>query len=168
MLNILIENSETEMTISEFLDRVKEIYSDHFPDSACSAKLVKILGKSIFIDFYLAKDKTEVANSIWQNDVFKCSFSIYLEGNPELDDPMPFAELTCSSSCIKTKPEQRYLYCDLVKVPFRKVKGGANKLLAAIEKYVQKLADTFHSLYDSDMIHPDDKELVDSKIYNIK
>ena len=57
------------MTISEFLDMVKEIYADHFPDSACSAKLVKILGKSIFIDFYLAKDKTEVSNSIWQNDV---------------------------------------------------------------------------------------------------
>lgn len=156
------------MTISEFLDMVKEIYADHFPDSACSAKLVKILGKSIFIDFYLAKDKTEVANSIWQNDVFKCRFSVYLEGNPELDDPMPFAELTCSSSCIKTKSEQRYLYCDLVKVPFRKVKGDANKLLAAIEKYVQKLAVAFHNLYDSDKIHPDDKELVDSKIDSIK
>lgn len=63
---------------------------------------------------------------------------------------------------------QSYLYCDLVKVPFRKVKGDANKLLTAIEKYVKKLADTFHNLYDSDMIHPDDKELVESKIDNIK
>lgn len=162
------EVSKSEMTIGDFLDKVEEIYAKHFPDSACNAKLVKILGKSIFIDFYLAKDKTEVANNIWQNDVFKCSFSIYLDGYPDITDPMPFAELICSSSCIKTKPAQKYLYCDLVKVPFRKVKGDANKLLAAIEKYVQKLANTFRDLYDKDMIHDDDRELVDGKINNIK
>ena len=158
----------SEMTIKEFLGAVKKIYADHFPDSQCQAKLAKNLGRAIFIDFYLAKDSSEVSHGYAQNDMFKCGFVIHLDDNVETDSPMPDATLEAMSSVIATKPSNKWLAYDATKVPFRKTTGNAKKLLSTIEKYVQKLANTIHTEYENDNIADNYKAIVKSKIGNIK
>ena len=158
----------SEMTIKEFLSEVKKIYADHFPDSQCQAKLAKNLGRAIFIDFYLAKDSSEVSHGYAQNDMFKCGFVIHLDDNVEADSPMPDATLEAMSSVIATKPSNKWLAYDATKVPFRKTTGNAKKLLSTIEKYVQKLANAIHTEYENDNIADNYKSIVKSKIGNIK
>jgi len=158
----------SEMTIKEFLNEVRKIYAEHFPDSQCQAKLAKNLGRAIFIDFYLAKDSSEVSHGYAQNDMFKCGFVIHLDDNVEADSQMPDATLEAMSSVIATKPSNKWLAYDATKVPFRKTTGNAKKLLSTIEKYVQKLANTIHTEYENDNIADNYKAIVKSKIGNIK
>ena len=158
----------SDTTIKEFLSAVKKIYAEHFPDSQCQAKLSKNLGKAIFIDFYFAKDSSEVSHGYAQNDMFKCGFVIHLDDDAEADSPMPDATLEAMSSVIATKPSNKWLAYDATKVPFRKTTGNAKKLLSTIEKYVQKLANTIHTEYENDNIADNYKSIVKSKIGNIK
>ena len=165
------EANETgsEMTIEEFMQKVKAIYAKHFPDSRCHVQLTKNLGCAIFIDFYLAKDSSEVFNGYAVNDMFQCGFDIFLEGRKELNDLMPDSMvLEAMKSVIKIRPENRYLAYDTVKIPFRKTTGNAKKILAALEKYVTRLASIVHEEYDKDTISDGYKDLLDSKIDRIR
>jgi hypothetical protein len=156
------------MTIDEFLNSVKEIYAKHFPDSACRAVLSKGLGRAIFIDFYLAKDASEVYNGIWQNDILKCGLVIHLEGYPELNDAMPTATLQSMGSEMLIAPQDRYVAYSAVRIPFRKTTGDAKKLLTVIEKYVKRIADTLHEAVDRGVIANSHADIVNRKIDNIR
>lgn len=157
------------MTIEEFMQEVKDIYAKHFPDSHCNVQLTKNLGCAIFIDFYLAKDSSEVSHGYAVNDMFQCGFDIFLEGRKELNDLMPDSMvLEAMKSVIKIRPENRYLAYDTVKIPFRKTTGNAKKILAALEKYVTRLASIVHAEYDKDTISDGYKNLLDSKIDRIR
>lgn len=159
-----INESSGEMTVSEFLKEVKAIYAKHFPDSKCNAKLIKQLGKAVFIDFYLAKDETEVPHGYAANDMFKCGFVIHLDDDIDSDSEMPeSAVLESMSSFIAAAPSNRYLAFDAVKVPFRKTTGNAKKLLSALDKYVSKLAATTKQLYDEDRVAKEHKSVVEKK-----
>lgn len=166
---MIVESNEVEWTIGEFIQDVKDIYEEHFPDSLCSARLLSLAGKYIIIDFYLAGDKGEFPYGIPENDLMSCKFMIHLgDKNATLESEMPVATLESINSVIKTKPTVRFNYCSYTKVPFRKTTGDAEKLLITIDKYVQKLAKTVITEYDNDNIMNDDKELLDKKIDRIR
>jgi len=59
------ENGNGSMTFEEFRNKIMQTYNDKFPNSLCSVRLVKVLGRAIVIDCFLAKDKTELINSYW-------------------------------------------------------------------------------------------------------
>ena len=168
---VIKESNETnsDMTIKEFMKDVKAIYSKHFPDSWCKAQFVKNLGGAIFIDFYLAKDESEVPHGYAVNDMFSCGFVIHLDNKKTSDDNLPQTiTLQAMSSVIKTKPSNRFLAFDATKVPFRKSTGDTKKILTAIDKYLVKLANAIKIAYENDAIADEYKKVVDSKIRDIK
>ena len=157
------------MTVAEFLQSVKDIYNEHFPDSYCKAYLAKIFGRAIFLDFYLAKDEHELFNGYWENDMFKCSCVIHLPDNIDINSPMPeTVQLQSMSSAIRTKPPVSYLAYGSVKVPFRKATGNSTKVLVYIDKYVSRIASTMKQVYDEGYVSKSDEEIVARKINNIK
>lgn len=162
-------NISNNMTVAEFLQNVKGIYNEHFPDSYCKACLAKIFGRAIFLDFYFAKDTHELFNGYWENDMFKCSCVIHLPNDIDINSPMPETiTLQSMSSAIRTKPPVRYLAYGSVKVPFRKTTGNSSKVLAYIDKYVSRIVETLNNIRDEGYVSESDEEIVARKIHNIK
>lgn len=159
-------NENNSMTFNEFRDEIIEIYHNKFPDSLCSVKLVKMLGRAITIDCFLVKDKSELSGGYWQNDMFKISFWIHNMPNDfEVDDVLPdVMTLTNDSSQILIVSENSYLAYDSVKVPFRKTVGNADKLISAFKKYVDRLYDIVNQQIAEGNIHKKFQDIVNVKI----
>ena len=160
------ENENNSMTFNEFKDRIIEIYHNQFPNSLCSVKLVKMLGRAITIDCFLANDVSELSHSYWQNDMFKISFWIHdLPNGFEVDDILPkVMTLTNDSSHILITPENKYLAYSAVKIPFRKTVGNADKLISTFKKYVDRLYDIVNQQIVEGNIHKDYQDIVNRKI----
>lgn len=160
------EDENNSMTFEEFKARLQEIYHSKFPDSLCSVKLVKMLGRAITIDCFLANDISELSHGYWQNDMFKISFWIHNMPNDfEVDDVLPnVMTLTNDSSHILISPENKYLAYDSVKVPFRKTVGNADKLISAFKKYVDRLYDIVNQQIANNKIPNNFVDIVNRKI----
>jgi vacuolar-type H+-ATPase subunit C/Vma6 len=160
------ENENVAMTFEEFKSRIQEIYHTKFPNSLCSVELVKMLGRSITIDCFLANDVSELSHGYWQNDMFKISFCIHdLPKNFEADSIMPdVMTLTNSNSHISITPPDRYLAYGSVKIPFRKTIGNANKIIFTFKKYVDKLYDIVNQQIAEDNIHSSFINIINDKI----
>lgn len=151
-LMIKEDYNNSNKTITDFMNEIKAIYAKYFPNSSCAVAFRKILGEySIGIRCYLAKDESEVANHIMDNDVFRVHFDIPLTHNEiTKDSPMPETiELNSFSNTIRVKPENSYMFCSSIKVPFRKTKGTPEKILSTFDKFVQKLYNTLKEQYDN-------------------
>ena len=160
------EDENNSMTFEGFKARLQEIYYSKFPNSFCSVKLVKMLGRAITIDCFLANDVSELSHGYWQNDMFKISFWIHdMPNDFEVDDVLPdVMTLTNASSHILITPENKYLAYDSVKVPFRKIVGNADKLISAFKKYVDRLYDIVNQQIANNKIPNNFVDIVNRKI----
>ena len=160
------ENENGSMTFEEFKARLQEIYHAKFPNSLCSVKLVKMLGRAITIDCFLANDVSELSHGYWQNDMFKISFWIHdMPKNFETTDIMPNTmTLTNNSSYIAITPPDRFLAYGSVKIPFRKTVGNADKIINAFKKYVDRLYDIVNQQIAEGNIHKDYQNIVNAKM----
>ena len=141
----------TKTVIKDFLEAVTEKYKIYFNECICDARLVRCLGKTIFIDCYLAKDKTEFQNNIVQNDPMKVTFAITVPDDITVDDYLPdVITIESYQRCYTTKPENKYLCYDLKKVPFRKTTGDPDKILKTLDKFFAKLYDSMVDDYKND------------------
>lgn len=160
----LCESTNT-MTVSEFMDSIEDTYNKYFPNSYCAVKFSKNLGKTIWIDCYLAKNNKEVSNGYFANDMFSVSFHIYLPDDAEPSSAMPDSvALESTNSWIKVKPSNKYLAFDARKIPFRKSTGNAEKIIGAFDRYVKKLYTIVSEEFENDNIEPKFKSLVAEKI----
>ena len=138
-------------TVKMFCETVKTLYARFFNECIRDARLVRCLGKTIFIDCYLAKDKTEFPNNIVQNDPMKVTFAITVPDDITVDNYLPEAiTLEAYQRCYATKPENKYLYCDLKKVAFRKTTGNPDKILKTLDKFFAKLHNSMVEDYKND------------------
>jgi hypothetical protein len=160
------ENSNVTMTFNDFRDKLVEIYHSKFPNSLCSVRLYKVLGRSIVIDCFLANNKSELSGGYWENDMFKICFWIHdLPNDFEMTDTLPETMvLTNHNSHVLIKPQSKYLAYDSVKIPFRKTTGNANKIIATFKKYVDKLYDIVNQQIAEDNIHSSFINIVNDKI----
>ena len=62
------------------------------------------------------------------------------------------------------KPENEYLYCNYKKIPYRKSKGTAEKLVSVFGKFVDKLHTQLVEDLHSGNIHENFNALVKTKI----
>ena len=137
------------MTIRDFCTKIKDSFYGYFENSHCDARLVKMLGNTIFIDLYMAANANEEPHGISQNDMFHCSFSIYLHNYIVSDitedtdmDEIGDLTLECTDHYILVKPENRYMAYGTVNIPFRKATGNTTKLVTAFDRFVGKLYTT--------------------------
>ena len=166
MINLVEDVNNSDMTISEFLTAVKEVYAKYFPDSVCGAKFSSSVTPSIFINCYLAGNQSELSGGYAVNDLFHCSLCIFIKDRKATKDSL-FGEQTlemANGSSILTKPDNKYCVYGSVKVPFRKTTGDAKKLLNYFDKYVRKIRDVLKEQLAADNIPNDYVDLVKQKL----
>lgn len=169
------------MTVGEFIDQVKQIYNEYFPNSECVAQNRKIMGlEYLMIRWYISKDISEVAHNIRDNDMLHITFNIDLEDNTESgrmynvsiydnsnknDMPMPGTiTLEVQDNMYFIAPENQYLAYSHRKLPFRKTTGTPEKILSTLKKYAEKLHGMLADDLANGVIHKEHEDLVRSKL----
>lgn len=154
------------MKFAEFTENINQVYSEKFAHSACIVRPYKCLGRYIYIDCMLAENLNEVSYGIAGNDMFKISFCIDLPDNFnfETDELPENLTMEAKANSYVIKPENEYLYCNLKKIPYRKSKGTAEKLVSIFGKFVDKLYAQLVEDLNGGNIHKDFKTLVETKI----
>lgn len=160
------ESNNGSMTFEEFKEKMEEVYHSKFPDSLCSVKLIKMLGRAIVINCFLANDKSECPHGYFDNDMFKICFWIHdMPRDFEVTDIMPETlTLTNSSSQMFIVPPNNFYAYGSVKIPFRKVTGNADKIIATFTKYVDKLYSIVNQQISENKIHYSYIDIVNNKI----
>lgn len=152
------------MKFEQFRSDMKAAYAEKFDKSLCDVKVCSGLGKSIMVICHLAADSGECISGIAQNDMIQVMLDIDLprdwENGDELPDNMTMKAIRHS---IKTKPAEEYLYCDYKKISFRKVTGGAEKLITSFEKFVDRLYKAVMEEYENNNLLDFDRDLVQQK-----
>ena len=154
------------MKFAEFTENINQVYSGKFAHSACIVLPYVCLGRCIYIDCMLAENLNEVPNRIAANDMFKISFCIDLPDNFDFEtDELPEnLTMEAKANSYIIKPENEYLYCNYKKIPYRKSKGTAGKLVSVFGKFVDKLHAQLVEDLNSGNIHNNFKTLVETKI----
>lgn len=154
------------MKFNEFKERIESEYHKRFNDSYCICKVGKCLGTYISIGGYLAKDKSELPHGITHNDTIHMGFMIHLPDGLTTEDELPEEmEITTINHSIIVKPSNPYMYCDIRKIPFRKTKGNAEKMIKTFAKFTDKLHDALCEEYKSDNLLEVGMNLMENKHY---
>ena len=152
------------MTIREFMEDVKRSYAKYFPKSRCNVVFRNILGNAVFIDCFLAGDKSELSYGYAENDMFKVSFMIDMNGANSVDDDFGERTIQCTAKHILTAPPNRYLAYGRHDLSFRKASGDADKIIAKLDKFFAQLKDVVVDEYKNNNIADDYIDLVNDKI----
>ena len=100
------------MNIEKFKSEIEKTYKSHFPNSKVSVMSKSRLYNSIYIQCFLAGDKTENQGNYWDNDMMYIIFEIDSNGKelPEnFESELP-NELTFTSDrrWYYIKPDNKY------------------------------------------------------------
>jgi hypothetical protein len=156
-----LSESEVDTDVKNFMENVENTYHKYFPNSLASVCIFSGLGKHISISCYLAKDRSEELHGYFENDMFNVSFMIDLTKDGKFPSTLV---LESTKSSFSTKPSSPYLAYGYKKVPFRKTKGDAEKILKTLDKYFSVLKKSVKEELDNDNIHNLHIDLVKSKI----
>lgn len=169
------------MTAGEFIDQVKSIYGQYFPNSECYAQNLKVMGMEyIQIKWYLSKDASECAYNIRQNDLLSVAFNIDLLDTTESgrvyemsiydnsdanDVSMPSTiTLDVMEKYFWVAPaDSNYVY-EGKRLPYRKTTGSPEKILSVLDRYAQILYRELTSAYNAGDIPEKYQKLVESKL----
>jgi len=164
------------MKTSEFKTKVTELYNKYFPKSLCAVKVSSDLYRSMWIDCYLAKDRSEFPNGIDLNDMFNISFRIEAGENKELskacvkeDGVLPETILITnrSNSYAIKPPAGSYLCYYRTNIQFRKTTGSAEKVLETLEKFFTKMKSSLEFDLKADKIHKNHLDLLLLKLERV-
>lgn len=161
---------KNKLTVNELLQGIEKSYRKYFTDSKCIVQLDTKLYNSIFIKCLMANNKNEVHGGYFENDMLHISFMIDAEGK-ELDKTITIDSVLPENLQIKVldnsyliKPENNYLCYSSRKLSYRKTKGNADKLLKTFDKWFKKLSEELKKDIESNNIHDDHINLLNSKI----
>lgn len=161
------------MKYSEFKEQVIQSYHKEFPNSLCSVSTSSLGKDSIFVQWYLANDKSEEPNNYFDNDMFRIIFFITdatkasYENRESINEDTELPEnliMEISHNSVLTKPDNKYMAYSSISLPFRKTKGSPEKIIATLERYANNLKNSIYTLWIEDKIADTHKELVAKKI----
>lgn len=155
------------MKTNEFMEKIKKEYAEKFPESYCKVRKYVCLGYNLTIDCYLSgKMENLDAPTAANNDMFKICFNIQLpkKFNYDTDELPENLTLECWSNIYLIKPENKYLYYDSRKIPYRKTTGNAEKIIKTAGKFFEKLHGLVMEDMNNEKIHENYAELVTEKV----
>ena len=154
------------MKFAEFKQQIEAAYKAAFGKSFVACKVYRCLGMNLSIDCLMAENERECVNGIVGNDMIRASFIVHLPDGWTVEEDLPESmTMTAIKSSIKTKPAEKYYYCDYRKISYRKTTGNAEKLIAAFGKYVDRLHGAIVEEYTNNNLLDFDTELVRMKHY---
>ena len=119
------------MNKEQLMVEFEKIYLKKFKDSKLTYNYGCFGKDTIFVDLYLAKNKEELANGLFDNDFLNITLELKFD-----NENITFSSVRNSYI---TKTENKYLYCEHKRVAFRQVKGDYTKILGAFSKFVDRL-----------------------------
>jgi len=154
------------MKQGDFINEVKKAYNDVFQHSAVSISR-GCLTDDIFIQCYLAKDKTEFHHGISQNDMLSIRFLI--EGlEEEIDKKSEHLPekivLIVHDKTFRIKPTKEYYAFSRKSISFRKTKGTPEKIIKTLERYFRMLKSELQKSIEADEIHESFIDLLTKKL----
>ena len=154
------------MKFKEFKYNIEHLFNGKFDKSLCLCKVEDGIIRCIVINCLLAENLEECPHSIALNDMFGISLSIDLPYEWKISDDLPDdMTLEANHRRIRIKPKSDYMYCDMKQISFRKVSGDAEKLIAAFEKFINRLYNTVKTEYLNGNLLQDDCVLIKKKKY---
>jgi hypothetical protein len=154
-------------TIEKFINELKELYLEFFPNSASDIYFYKTSygSPSIEIKFYLANNENELPNGYWQNDMFNFSFSIKLPKGIEQSSELPLEMvLVKNASSYLIKPSSSAFYANGRDISFRKTTGNEKKIKQSLTRLLGRVKASIESDIESNEIHRGFVEIVSRKI----
>jgi len=134
-------NSDSEVRARNLYltESMEETFKKYFPKSHCYIKVVNIIGEFIQVNLYLGSGEEDWSGGYEQNDCLNCKFIIH-----DIDKEENYYELEKCASSFHVEPweHESYLAYSTVKVPYRKLKGNADKIIKGFDKYCKKLKDS--------------------------
>lgn len=155
------------MKFYEFAEMVIGKYEEKFPESMCKVREYKCIGKSIVIDCFLSGKNSGInCSGVASNDMFKICFNISLPDkfNFETEELPENLELIAWQNTYLINPENKYLCYESRKIPFRKTKGDAKKIIVVLEKFFEKLYISVLEDIKHGNIHKNYTEIVAEKV----
>ncbi len=142
--------------MEELVKELKEIYVEKFGDCLFHNSYGCFGKDTIFIRLFLAKDESEVANRIMDNDMFSILLELRDFGNEY--------KLEKVLSGVREKPMDKYCYCSSKRIPYRVTLGDGEKIKKAFKKYVDNLHSILIEEFNNGNIHENDIELLKRKL----
>lgn len=136
------------MKTQDFTNAIEDTYYKHFPASRCTAKFDTRFYSSIWVNCFLAGDKSELSGNYWDNDIMSIAFSIHAESGEFSKDVTLESELPetivleVEHKSYLIKPESRNMVYGRRKLSFRKATGNAEKMLQVFDKYFAQLKES--------------------------
>ena len=138
-------------------NKLELVYKEVFKNSKIALSRSDLAKNVLWIQLYLAQDKSEEINGYFENDMF--SITLKIRENGENDYTM---EKLNSSYSIK--PTNKYLVYESKKVAFRKTQGNEDKIITTFKKYVENLHNALVEDLKQGNIHENHITLLTQKI----
>lgn len=133
-------------------------YKEVFKNSKIAIMKNSFSGDNVlWVQLYLAQDKSEEINGYFDNDMFSIIFKI--RENGENDYTMEKL-----NSSYLTKPTSEYMAYGRRQLAFRKTQGDEDKIITTFKKYVGNLHKALLEDLEQGNIHENHLELVKEKI----
>jgi len=142
---MLLTYEQLPQETKNFIDGVVNAIKKYFPYSDVGYKFWAGLGEpSVQFYIYLSKDASECASRIRRNDALRTYFEVYLNSDGSLNGDKTVIQLITGGFCMriadKNIPKEKFCVYGSVKLPFRKITGTPEKIIAGMEKWALKTA----------------------------
>lgn len=137
--------------------KLELVYKEVFKNSKISLSKSDLAKNVLWVQLYLAQDKSEEISGYFDNDMF--SITLKIRENGENDYTM---EKLNSSYLIK--PTSEYMAYGRRQLAFRKTQGNEDKIITTFKKYVGNLHKALLEDLEQGNIHENHLELVKEKI----
>lgn len=137
--------------------KLELVYKEVFKNSKIVLSRSDLAKNVLWVQLYLAQDKSEEINGYFDNDMFSIIFKI--RENGENDYTMEKL-----NSSYLTKPTSEYMAYGRRQLAFRKTQGDEDKIITTFKKYVGNLHKALLEDLEQGNIHENHLELVKEKI----
>lgn len=138
-------------------NKLELVYKEVFKNSKIVLSRSDLAKNVLWVQLYLAQDKSEEINGYFDNDMFSIIFKI--RENGENDYTMEKL-----NSSYLTKPTSEYMAYGKRQLAFRKTQGDEDKIITTFKKYVGNLHKALLEDLEQGNIHENHLELVKEKI----
>lgn len=138
-------------------NKLELVYKEVFKNSKIVLSRSDLAKNVLWVQLYLAQDKSEEINGYFDNDMFSIIFKI--RENGENDYTMEKL-----NSSYLTKPTSEYMAYGRRQLAFRKTQGDEDKIITTFKKYVGNLHKALLEDLEQGNIHENHLELVKEKI----
>lgn len=121
----------TQEDIKKVMSEIESSFLTQFPNCYLEIDESKGISHSIDIEFGLIMNKNELPNSIRDNDPAFHRFIIFVGKDG--------FEAQATQGGISVETDNKYLAMEIVKTPFRKTKGNADKIIKAFKTFTVRL-----------------------------